>query len=185
MEENRSFSVIGSLPPIQSAITMGKDSVRIKIEVPLHNQEQRNKIMYLQNLMNCVFKLTFTIESTNQKDYFYPKQKQEIDLAKHRASEPMGDDIKPPEQQNNVEYNTPEKIEQLNKLRSNIHLELMNAGMDTRKSEIIKALANQKRERDCTIEELTKIWQFITQDGYPIQNSTSLRNRLLRLIGGV
>lgn len=84
----------------------------------------------------------------------------------------------------NVEYDTPEKIEQLNKLRQNIHLELMNAGMDTRKEEIIMALVNQKRERDCTIEELTKVWQFITQDGYPIQNSTNLRNRLMNLIEG-
>lgn len=157
MEENRSFSVIGSLPPIQSAITMGKDNVRIKIEVPLHNQDQRQNVMLLQNLMNCVFKLTFEIESVNQKDYFYPEQK-----------EPANND-----------YQTPDEIQQIKNLRQKIHLELMNSGMELRKTEIIKALTGKERERDCTINDLNTIWAFIVKDEVlPITNYVNLRKKL-------
>jgi hypothetical protein len=179
MEENRSFSVIGSLPPIQSAITMGKDSVRIKVEVPLHNQDQRNKIMYLQNLMNCVFKLTFTIEETNQQDYFYPKPKQEIQEPEP-AEEPQDESVE------EVTYQSPDNLKDLDYLRSTIFLELKAAGLELRVSEIYQAIVGQKRLRNCTIDETRQIWNCITNGKpEPDQNRTNLRSRMLQLIGGV
>jgi hypothetical protein len=161
---NKSFSVYGTIPDIQSAITIGKDNARLRIDIPLHNQDQRQNVMLLQNLMNCVFKLTFEIESVNQKDYFYPEQK-----------EPANNQI--------TDYQTPDEIQQIKNLRQKIHLELMNSGMEPRKPEIIKALTGKTRERDCTKQELNTIWAFIVKDEVlPITNYVNLRSRLEGLL---
>ena len=181
MEENRSFSVIGSLPAIQSAIAIGKDSVRLKLDIPLHNQEQRNSIMLLQSLMNCVFKLTFTIEETNQQDYFYPKPKQEIQEPEP-AEEPQDENV--PEQE--IEYQEPDIIEQVKKLRWKIHAELMAAGCELEQSRVCEALVGEKRLHHCTLEQTQKIWEFMCDGAaIPSINRTSLRSRVLKLIGEV
>lgn len=169
MEENRSFSVVGHLPKIQSAISIGEDSVRIKMDIPLHNQDQKDKIMYLQSLMQCVFKLTFTIEATNQQDYFYPKQAQ-----------PEPKQI-PAEE---VEYQEPDLIEQVKKLRWKIHAELMAAGCELEQSRVCEALVGEKRLHHCTLEQTQKIWDFMCDGAaIPSINRTSLRGRVLKLIG--
>jgi hypothetical protein len=159
MEENRSFSVIGSLPPIQSAITIGKDNARLRIDIPLHNQDQRQNVMLLQNLMNCVFKLTFEIESVTQKDYFYPQSK-----------EPVVNETK-------------DEIKVIDAMKQKIHLEIMKAGMIESKSQIIESLTGKERERDCTINDLNTIWAFIVKDEVlPITNYVNLRSRLEGLL---
>lgn len=157
--ENRSFSVIGTLPEIQTAITIGKDNARLRIDIPLHNQDQRQNVMLLQNLMNCVFKLTFEIESVTQKDYFYPQSK-----------EPIVNE-------------TRDQIKDIDSMKQKIHLEIMKAGMEPHKSEIIETLTGKERERDCTIEDLNTIWAFIVKDEIlPITNYTNLRNKLEGLL---
>jgi hypothetical protein len=159
MEENRSFSVIGSLPPIQSAITIGKDNARLRIDIPLHNQDQRQNVMLLQNLRNCVFKLTFEIESVTQKDYFYPQSK-----------EPVVNETK-------------DEIKVIDAMKQKIHLEIMKAGMIESKSQIIESLTGKERERDCTINDLNTIWAFIVKDEVlPITNYVNLRSRLEGLL---
>ena len=174
-EENRSFSVIGHLPKIQSAISIGEDSVRIKMDIPLHNQDQKNKVMCLSNLMDCVFKLTFTIESTNQKNYFYPEQKK---------PEPMQETQ--PETEEEVEYQSPDMVEQIKRMRQNIHQELMAGGVELEKARLCKALTGKERLHYCTYEETKKIWAFICNGAdTPDVNRTSLRSRVLKLIGGV
>jgi thiamine biosynthesis lipoprotein ApbE len=170
MEENRSFDLIGTLPQIQSVITIGKDSVRLKLDIPLHNQDQKNKVMCLSNLMDCVFKLTFTIEAMNQKDFFYPKQKEVEQQAEPVLSE-------------DVTYQSPSEMDDINYLRSRIHLEIQKAGMELNKVAILKTLTGYSRERDCTITELKQVWEFITKDEtLPITNHSRLRERLLDLI---
>ncbi|MCE5223782.1 hypothetical protein LLG10_06335 [bacterium] len=170
MEENRSFSVIGHLPKIQSAISIGEDSVRIKMDIPLHNQDQKDKIMYLQSLMQCVFKLTFTIEAVSQKDYFFPKL---------NAPKPEPEPVEDPT------YQSPDELQQLKTMRSKIHLELVNAGLELELPKIYQAIVGQKRLHHCTIDETKEIWNRIT-DGKPEPdpNRTKLRDRMLQLIGG-
>jgi hypothetical protein len=156
---NKSFSVYGTIPDIQSAMTIGKDNARIRIDIPLHNQDQRQNVMCLQNLMNCVFKLTFEIESVNQKDYFYPKQK-----------EPVVNETK-------------DEIKVIDAMKQKIHLEIMKAGMIESKSQIIESLTGKERERDCTINDLNTIWAFIVKDEVlPITNYVNLRSRLEGLL---
>jgi hypothetical protein len=156
---NKSFSVYGTIPDIQSAITIGKDNARLRIDIPLHNQDQRQNVMLLQNLMNCVFKLTFEIESVNQKDYFYPKQK-----------EPVVNETK-------------DEIKVIDAMKQKIHLEIMKAGMIESKSQIIESLTGKERERDCTINDLNTIWAFIVKDEVlPITNYVNLRSRLEGLL---
>jgi hypothetical protein len=153
---NKSFSVTGTIPDIQSALTIGKDNARLRIDIPLHTQDQRQNVMLLQNLMNCVFKLTFEIEEVNQKDYFYKEQKQPV---------------------------VNEDIQQIKDIRQKIHLELMSAGMEPKKPEIIKSLTGKERERDCTINDLNTIWAFIVKDEVlPITNYVNLRSRLEGLL---
>jgi len=73
-----------------------------------------------------------------------------------------------------------------NKIRHDIHLLLMNAGLDTRKEEIVMAITdNYTRLRDCPETELDEIWNWLIDgETLPITNFTNLRAKLLKLLEG-
>lgn len=87
------------------------------------------------------------------------------------------------EDTNSTNYPEPDTLQHIKSLRQKIHLEIMNAGMELKKPEIIYALTNKQKERECTIHDLEKIWEFITKDEtLPISNYSKLRERCLSLI---
>lgn len=83
-----------------------------------------------------------------------------------------------------VEYQEPDIIEQVKKLRWKIHAELMAAGCELEQSRVCEALVGEKRLHHCTLEQTQKIWEFMCDGAaMPSINRTSLRGRILKLIG--
>jgi len=180
----KSFNFLATIPENQSGIKLGEDSARVQLEVPFgaglgntSSVSQDQAVMILQQLrrQKAVLKVTIELESVG-----YQGRKK----LTQEATKEVTQEVNREENREEKDYQSPEQIDQLKKLRQNIHLEIMNAGMELHKPAIIKTLTGYSKERECTIKELQTVWAFIIKDEtLPITNHSRLRERLCDLIG--
>lgn len=62
------FELIASIPNLQSSITFGEDCARVKLDIPLHTDDQQQGVMLMQLLRKKVLKLKISVED-EKTDY--------------------------------------------------------------------------------------------------------------------
>lgn len=63
------FELVATIPNLQSSITFGEDCARVKLDIPLHTDDQQQGVMLMQLLRKKVLKLKISVDDNEPAQY--------------------------------------------------------------------------------------------------------------------